>query len=239
MSAAPRSPIWHPFTQHALRPSLPTVVHAQGAYLNLKGGQRILDAISSWWVITPAPFHPTISAAIRAEAELLDQVIFAEYTHEPAEQLASRLIALAPVGLEHVFFSDSGSTSVEVALKMALGFWRHTGESRHRIIVMEHGYHGDTIGAMSVGARGTFTETYDPLLFSVESIPFPVAGQEEATLQVLEALCRRGDSAALLIEPLVLGAGGMRMYSPAVLSAFREICTAHGVLLIADEVMTG
>jgi adenosylmethionine-8-amino-7-oxononanoate aminotransferase len=239
VTTPPRSPIWHPFTQHALRPSLPKVVHAGGAYLVTEDGRRILDAISSWWVITHGHCHPRIVAAIKAQAEALDQVIFAEYTHEPAERVAARLVALAPGGLEHVFFSDSGSTSVEVALKMALGFWRHTGEPRHRIVVMEHSYHGDTIGTMSVGARGTFTEAYEPLLFGVERIPFPSAGREGATLGALEAICQRGGTAALIVEPLVLGAGGMLMYSPDVLAALRQICTTHGVLFIADEVMTG
>ena len=158
------SSIWHPFTQHALRPSLPTVARAEGAYLTLQDGRRIFDAISSWWVITHGHCHPKIMAAIKAQAEQLDQVIFAEYTHEAAEQLAAKLIALTPPGLAHVFFSDSGSTSVEVALKMALGFWHHAGEPRHQIVVMEGSYHGDTIGAMSVGARGTFTNSYEPLL---------------------------------------------------------------------------
>jgi adenosylmethionine-8-amino-7-oxononanoate aminotransferase len=239
MTTSMRSAIWHPFTQHALRPSLPQVVQAGGAYLILKDGQRILDAISSWWVITHGHCHPKIVAAIGAQAETLDQVIFAEYTHEPAERVAARLIALAPPGLEHVFFSDSGSTSVEVALKMALGYWRHRGEPRHRIIVMEGSYHGDTIGTMSVGARGAFTDTYEPLLFAVECVPFPAAGREGATLDALETFCSRGDAAALLVEPLVLGAGGMRMYSAQTLAALRRICTAHGVLFIADEVMTG
>jgi adenosylmethionine-8-amino-7-oxononanoate aminotransferase len=238
MSRNETSPIWHPFTQHALRSTFSKVLRAEGAYVTLQDGQRILDAISSWWVITHGHCHPRIISAIKAQAEVLDQVIFAEYTHEPAEELASRLIALAPSGLEHVFFSDSGSTAVEVALKMALGFWRHVGEPRHRIIVMKHSYHGDTIGTMSVGARGTFTEAYEPLLFAVESIPFPVASREEATLSALETLCRRGDTAVLLVEPLVLGAGGMLMYSPQVLAEFQQICARHGVLLIADEVMT-
>ena len=202
-------------------------------------GRRIIDAISSWWVITHGHCHPKIVAAIQAQAERLDQIIFAEYTHEPAELVAAKLIALASPGLEHVFFSDSGSTSVEVALKMALGYWRHCGDSRHRIVVMEHSYHGDTIGTMSVGARGPFTDPYQPLLFDVERIPFPATGREGTTLGALEALCRRGDAAALIVEPLVLGAGGMRMYSPAVLAALRQICAAHGVLFIADEVMTG
>src|SRR5580692_9116727 len=233
------SPIWHPFTQHALRPQLPTVVSAERAYLTTGDGRRVLDAISSWWVITHGHRHPHIVAAIQAQAETLDQVIFAEYTHEPAERLAEKLLAMAPEGLAHVFFSDSGSTSVEVAIKMALGYWRHGGEPRHRLVVMEHSYHGDTIGAMSVGARGPFTDPYEPLLFDVERIPFPAAGREDATLEAFDSICRRGDAAALLLEPLVLGAGGMLMYSPEVLAALRESCTIHGVLFIADEVMTG
>ena len=235
----PPSPIWHPFTQHALRPTLPTVIHAEGAYLTLANGQRILDAISSWWVITHGHCHPKITAAIKAQTDMLDQVIFAEYTHEPAEQLAAKLIALAPPGLEHVFFSDSGSTSVEVALKMALGFWRHTGDARHQIAVMQGSYHGDTIGAMSVGARGPFAESFEPLLFDVERIPFPASGQQPQTLEAFDSLCRRGRIAALIVEPLVLGAGGMLMYAAGCLKRLKEICTTHGVLFIADEVMTG
>jgi adenosylmethionine---8-amino-7-oxononanoate aminotransferase len=235
---APTSPIWHPFTQHALRPSFEKVERAQGAYLTA-GGHRILDAISSWWVITHGHCHPKITAAIKTQAETLDQVIFAEYTHEAAEQLAAKLVALAPPGLNHVFFSDSGSTSVEVALKMALGFWRHTGEARHRIAVMEGSYHGDTIGTMSVGARGPFTAAYESLLFDVERIPFPAPGRESATLEGFDAICRRTPTAALIVEPLVLGAGGMLMYSAECLKQLRELCAAHGVLFIADEVMTG
>jgi len=234
-----RSPIWHPFTQHALRPSLPIAVYAEGAYITTSDGDRVLDAISSWWVVTHGHRHPSIVAAIKAQVDALDQVIFAEFTHAPAESLARELVALAPEGLQHVFFSDSGSTSVEVALKMALGFWRHTRQPRHRVIVMEHSYHGDTVGAMSVGARGPFTDAYESLLFEVSCVPFPSATREEITLGALEALCRQGDVAAFLVEPLVLGAGGMLMYSAATLERLRAICTAHGVLFIADEVMTG
>jgi adenosylmethionine-8-amino-7-oxononanoate aminotransferase len=232
------SRIWHPFTQHALRSRFPTAVRTEGAYI-YADGRRIIDAISSWWVITHGHRHPRIVAAIRAAADTLDQVIFAEYTHEPAERLAEKLLAMAPPGLAHVFFSDSGSTSVEVALKMALGFWRHRGEARHRILVMEHSYHGDTVGAMSIGERGPFTAAYEPLLFDVARIPFPAAGRESATLAALEAHCSAGQAAALIVEPLVLGAGGMLMYAPAVLAQLHEICARHGVLFIADEVMTG
>jgi adenosylmethionine-8-amino-7-oxononanoate aminotransferase len=214
-------------------------VRAEGAYLFTAGNQRIIDAISSWWVITHGHRHPRIVDAIKAQADILDQLIFAEFTHEAAERVAAKLLALAPPGLDHVFFSDSGSTSVEVALKMALGFWRHSGESRRRIVVLEHSYHGDTIGTMSVGARGPFTEPYEPLLFEVERIPFPAAPRESATLEAFEALCRTSNPAALIVEPLVLGAGGMLMYSPGILAELRRICSAHGVLFIADEVMTG
>jgi adenosylmethionine-8-amino-7-oxononanoate aminotransferase len=138
-----------------------------------------------------------------------------------------------------VFFSDSGSTSVEVALKMALGFWRHRGENRSRILALEGAYHGDTIGGMSVGERGVFNAPYDPLLFDVERLPFPSAGREQATLEALSAACRNAAIAALIVEPLVLGAGGMLIYPPWVLAEMKRICQTHGVLFIADEVMTG
>ena len=239
MSGDNPSSIWHPFTQHALRSSFPKAVRTEGAYIFTADGRRVVDAISSWWVITHGHRQPRIVAAIREAADNLDQVIFAEYTHEPAERLAEKLLAVAAPGLAHVFFSDSGSTSVEVALKMALGYWRHHGEPRHRILVMEHSYHGDTVGAMSVGERGPFTEVYDPLLFDVARIPFPAAGRESVTFEALEAQCDLGDAAAFIVEPLVLGAGGMLMYSPAVLGELANICARHGVLFIADEVMTG
>ena len=234
-----RSAVWHPFAQHALEEGFPTVVGAQGAYLSTADGRHIIDAISSWWVITHGHRHPRIVAAIRDQADVLDQIIFAEYTHEPAEQLAQKLLAIVPEGLAHVFFSDSGSTSVEVALKMALGFWRHGGSRRRRIVVMQGSYHGDTVGAMSVGARGVFTESYEPLLFDVATIPFPRTGKEGDTFDALEALCRRDDTAAFIVEPLVLGAGGMLMYPPSVLREMHRVCQTHGVLFIADEVMTG
>lgn len=233
------SPVWHPFTQHALQPDATLIAQGEGAWLTTADGRRILDAISSWWVVTHGHRHPAIVAAIKAQADKLDQVIFAGFTHQPAEELAEKLIAIAPPGLSHVFFSDSGSTAVEVALKMALGYWRNTGRPRSRIVALEHGYHGDTIGTMSAGARGVFNEAYEPLLFDVTRLPFPHAGKEQLTLDALEGACRRDAPAALIVEPLVLGAGGMLMYAPQVLSDMARICAAHGVLFIADEVMTG
>ncbi|WP_134725017.1 adenosylmethionine--8-amino-7-oxononanoate transaminase [Paracoccus luteus] len=233
----PDSPVWHPFTQHATEPPPPMVSQTQGAYLATDRGQ-LIDAISSWWVITHGHRHPPIMDAIRDTAERLDQVIFAGLTHAPAEDLARALVDLAPPGLTRVFYSDSGSTCVEVALKMALGFWRNTGRPRHRIAVIEHGYHGDTIGTMSVGERGIFNASYEPLMFSVDRLPFP-RGDGAGTLAIFETLAATGEMAALIVEPLVLGAGGMLMYGPEVLAGLRAICDRHGVLMIADEVMTG
>ncbi len=231
------SAVWHPFTQHGLREPIPRIVRGDGAALWSDDGRRIIDAISSWWVTTHGHNHPRIAAAIAEQAGTLDQIIFAGHTHEPAETLAAGLCAILPDALTRVFFSDSGSTSVEVALKMALGYWRNRGEARYRILVLEHGYHGDTIGAMSVGARGVFNQAYAPLLFDVGSIPFPDPGREQATYDALDAACRDG-AAAFIVEPLVLGAGGMRIYPRAVLAEMRRICRAHDVLFIADEVMT-
>ncbi|AUH33769.1 adenosylmethionine--8-amino-7-oxononanoate transaminase [Paracoccus tegillarcae] len=231
------SAVWHPFTQHATEPEPPVVLRTEGAWIETDKG-KLLDGISSWWVTTHGHRQPRIVAAIREATESLDQVIFAGLTHEPAERLATALAGMAPEGLDRVFYSDSGSTAVEVALKMALGYWRHDGDGRHRIVVMENSYHGDTIGTMSVGERGVFNAAYEPIMFAVDTIPFP-QGDGQATLDRFEALARNGDIAALIIEPLVLGAGGMLMYSADVLRGLREICDRHDVLLIADEVMTG
>ncbi|OAF08742.1 adenosylmethionine--8-amino-7-oxononanoate aminotransferase BioA [Bradyrhizobium centrolobii] len=234
-----KSPIWHPYTQHALQDEMTRIVRGDGAYLHTADGRRIIDAISSWWVITHGHCHPHVVNAIKEQAGKLNQIIFAGYTHDPAEELAAQLLKLAPRGLDHVFFSDSGSTSVEVALKMALGYWHNIGKQRIRIIVMQHSYHGDTVGGMSVGARGLFNAAYGPLLFDVTSIPFPRRGQEQATLDALESVCRDEIPAAFIVEPLVLGAGGMLMYEAWVLKEMKRICEASEVLFIADEVMTG
>ena len=231
------SPVWHPFTQHGLGEPIPLIDRAEGAVLHTVDGRRVIDAISSWWVTTHGHCHPRIAAAIAAQAQRLDQLIFAGWTHQPAEDLAQALRALMPESLTRVFFSDSGSTSVEVALKMALGYWAARAEPRHRIVVMAHSYHGDTIGAMSVGARGVFNRAYAPLLFDVTTVPFPAPGREQDTLDALEAAC--ADAAAFIVEPLVLGAGGMLMYPPHVLAQMQAICARAGVLFIADEVMTG
>lgn len=231
--------IWHPFTQHALQGEMTKLLCGDGAYLYTADNRRIIDAISSWWVVTHGHCHPHIVRAIQEQAGKLNQIIFAGYTHDPAEEVAALLLKLTPCGLDHVFFSDSGSTSVEVALKMAIGYWNNVGEPRTRIVVMQHSYHGDTIGAMSVGARGVFNDAYGPLLFDVTAIPFPAEGREQATLDALESACRNEIPAALIVEPLILGAGGMLMYPAWVLREMKRICETSDVLFIADEVMTG
>jgi adenosylmethionine-8-amino-7-oxononanoate aminotransferase len=234
------SAVWRPFTQHAVEPEPPMIVRSEGAWLHDASGRAILDAISSWWVTTHGHRQPRIMAAIREASETLDQIIFAGLTHRPAEELARRLVEIAPEGLTRVFFSDSGSTAVEVALKMALGTFQNRGDlKRTRIAALEGGYHGDTIGTMSVGARGVFNAPYAPLLFEVERIPFPEFGREQATYDALERAGRDGTLAALVVEPLILGAGGMLVYRPEALAEMARIARAAGALTIADEVMTG
>jgi adenosylmethionine-8-amino-7-oxononanoate aminotransferase len=233
-----RSPVWHPFTQHGLEPDMLPIARSEGAWLESPYGRRIFDGISSWWVITHGHRHPKIVRAIQEQADKVDQVIFAGFTHEPAETVARDLLEIAPHGLTHVFFSDSGSTSVEVALKMALGYWKNTGKRRTRILALEHAYHGDTIGTMSAGARGVFNAAYEPLLFDVGRIPFPEKGAEQQTFDALEQACRAGDVAGFICEPLILGAGGMLIYDASTLAEMHRICARYDVLFIADEVMT-
>lgn len=217
------------------------VERAEGAYLYTPDGRRIIDAISSWWVVTHGHCHPKIVEAVRDQAGKLDQVIFAGFTHDPAEAFAEKLLKFAPDDLSHVFFSDSGSTAVEVALKMAVGYWAQTGRARRKVLALEGGYHGDTFGAMSAGARSVYSRMYESYLFEATHLPFPAAGEEDRVLDALETFLNAHgeDTAAFVFEPLVLGAGGMLFYPPEVLGRMAALCRSHGVLLIADEVMTG
>lgn len=237
------SPVWHPFTQHAIdAPAIP-VASASGAYLHAKDGRKIIDAISSWWVITHGHTHSKIVEAIKMQAGELEQVIFSGFTHEPAENLAHKLIDLVGAPLSRVFFSDSGSMAVETALKMVIGYFEHTGQNKglekRKIIALEGAYHGDTFGAMSAGARGIYNALYEPYLFDVAHIPFPSAQNLTQSLRALENHLKGGDVAALLVEPLVQGAGGMNMYPPQALKALNDTCKKYGVFFIADEIMTG
>lgn len=234
------SRIWHPMTQHALMGPEIEIERASGAYLHTKDGTPILDAISSWWVITHGHCHPHIIQAVQEQASKLEQVIFAGFTHEPAEKLTEKLIYSTDRHLEYVFYSDSGSTAVEVALKMAVGYFENIGKPRRKIVALEGGYHGDTFGAMSAGSRSIFNKMYEPYLFEVSHLPNPAVNGDK-TIQAFHDILKReaGNIAALILEPLVLGADGMKIYSPDTLRALHDLCAEHEVLLIADEVMTG
>ena len=230
--------VWHPYTQHHAAPLPTPIARAQGSWLYDTNGRPILDAISSWWVTTHGHCHPAIVQAIAEQAGALDQVIFAGFTHAPAAQLATELVRRLPDGLTRVFFSDDGSTAVEVALKLSLQSFANRGTPRRLVAALENAYHGDTFGAMAAGARGVFTHMYEPLLFEVARLPDPSEGD---TLTALERLIdeRGHELAAVIVEPLVLGASGMRVWSEEVLRGIRDRTTAAGVHLIADEVMTG
>jgi adenosylmethionine-8-amino-7-oxononanoate aminotransferase len=226
--------LWHPYTQHATEDPPLAVTGARGATLSLADGRELLDGISSWWCCLHGHGHPVLVEAMTRQAQRLDHVLFAGATHEPAVALAERLIAVAPPGLARVFYSDDGSTAVEVALKIAYGAWVRRGQPQRRTFVaLEGAYHGDTFGAMAVGEPLPLFTTYEPLLFEVRRVP--VDADALGT-----ALADLGDrAAAVIVEPLVQAAGGMRMHGPAFLRAARSRCDEAGVPLIADEVMTG
>jgi len=230
--------VWHPYTQHHQAPSPIPIAHANGSWLYDTNGRAILDAISSWWVTTHGHCHPAIVSAIAAQAGVLDQVIFAGFTHEPAARLAAALVEQLPPGLSRIFYSDNGSTAVEVAIKLSVQSFANRGQPRRLVAALENAYHGDTFGAMAAGARGVFTHMYEPLLFEVARLPDPSEGDTLAALDAL-IVSRGHELAAVIVEPLVLGASGMRVWDEAVLRGIRERTTAAGVHLIADEVMTG
>lgn len=234
-----KSLVWHPFTplEGGIEPLV--VTRGEGAYLYTEDGRKILDAVSSWWVNIHGHAQPDIARAIANQANRLEQVIFAGFTHEPAIRVAERLMTLLPDKFSKVFYSDDGSTAVEVAIKLAFQYWHNLGKPRRRIVAIEGAYHGDTFGAMAVGDRGGFTAPFSSLLFEVEFIPFPTASNSAEVAAKLQALAGTGEVAAFIFEPLVQGAGGMRMYSPAILDELMGIARANGVICIADEVMTG
>jgi adenosylmethionine---8-amino-7-oxononanoate aminotransferase len=248
--ALDRRHVWHPFTQAATAPDPIAIRSAQGARLIAADGREYLDLISSWWVTLHGHAHPAIAAAVAHQAAELEQVIFAGFTHEPAIQVAARVSALLPAGLERVFYSDDGSTSVEVALKLAYQYWRNKGEPRrHRFLAFEGGYHGDTFGAMSAGRSSGFYKPFHDLLFAVDLLPYPetwdgdseTEEKETISLAMLDGwITRHGrDGVALIMEPLVQGAGGMRLCRPDFVRAVADRLKTAGILLILDEVMTG
>ena len=246
--------VWHPCTQMHDHESLPMIPirRGQGVWLEDMDGRRYLDAISSWWVNLFGHANPRINAAITAQLERLEHVIFAGFTHPPAVELAERLVRLAPPGLDRCFFADNGSAAIEVAVKMSFHYWRNVGRARkQRFITLSNSYHGETLGALAVGNVELYKEVYQPLLMDVITVRSPDAyprgsGETEADYarrafrEMEDALDRHADEVcAVIVEPLVQCAGGMRMYDPVYLELLRDACDRHDVHLIADEIAVG
>jgi adenosylmethionine---8-amino-7-oxononanoate aminotransferase len=247
-----RSYLWHPYTQMKIAPLPVPIVRGQGVYLYTPDGTRILDGISSWWVNIHGHSHPYLNKALSEQATQLEHVMFAGFTHRPAAVLAERLIGILPSELRRIFYSDNGSTAVEVALKMAMQFWRNQGkEQRRTFIALDHAYHGDTVGAMSASADSAFTEPFRPMLFPMARAHAPYCfrcplGLEPATcgircLKSLEDLLSLSQDsiAGVLVEPMLQAAGGMIMWPREFLQGVRRLCDKFGTLMIADEVLTG
>lgn len=232
--------IWHPFTPQKNRPEPIAITKGEGIYLYDDQGNKYIDAISSWWVTLHGHAHPYIAEKIYQQALQLEQVIFAGFTHEPAVQLAERLLPLLPGNCSRIFYSDNGSTSTEVALKMAIQYWwnQENGKNkRTKILAFKNAYHGDTFGAMSVSDRGVFTLAFHPHLFEVLFIDTPTAENISAIKATIHA---NGDAiAAFIYEPLVQGAGGMKMYDPYLFNELLNTVKGFDIICIADEVMTG
>ena len=237
-----RRHVWHPYTQMQLAPPPLPVARAQGVYLHLEDGRKILDAISSWWVNLHGHNHPRLNRALARQAESLAQVIFAGFTHEPGARLAAALAKRVPGGLPRVFYSDDGSTAVEVALKMAWQLWKNRGEAeRNLFVAFDDAYHGDTFGAMAASGVGIFHDRFSQLFCTVRRAQTPVsAARGSASPSLAEILEREGKRvAAVILEPMLQGAGGMLVQPAAFLRQVREATARHGIPLIADEVLTG
>lgn len=244
--------IWHPFTQEGLELPPIRIARAEGAYLFTDDGRRLIDGISSWWTNIHGHCHPRIMRAIAEQTRKLDHVLLAGFSHAPAEELSRRLRQFLAPSLTHLFFSDDGSTAVEVALKMAVQYWQNVGHAEKKAIVaLERAYHGDTVGAMSVGDDSDFTDHFQSMRFPAYRVHTaycyrcPV-GKTRATCkidcveQLRELLQRESKTiAAVIVEPLLQGAGGMIVHPVEFLQRVRQLCSEHDVLLIADEVLTG
>jgi adenosylmethionine-8-amino-7-oxononanoate aminotransferase len=244
--------IWHPFTQEALDPPPLKIVRAEGVYLYTEDGRRLIDGISSWWVNLHGHGHPAIVKAISEQASRLDHVLLAGFTHPALEELTDRLRRYFPRKLAHIFFSDNGSTAVEVALKMVVQYWNQAGKpAKQGIVALEHSYHGDTVGAMSVSDDSTFTEPFARMRFPVHRVHAaychrcPVGKvRSSCHIECNEKLARllaekHQEIAAVIVEPLLQGAGGMIVHPAEFLKQIRALCDEFGVKLIADEVLTG
>ncbi|MDX2360516.1 MAG: adenosylmethionine--8-amino-7-oxononanoate transaminase [Crocinitomicaceae bacterium] len=231
--------VWHPFTQHFTSGDPLEIVKAEGVYLYDANGKSYIDANSSWWVNTHGHAHPYIGEAINTQFKTIDHIVFAGATHPKAVELAERICNVLPDDFQKVFFSDNGSTAVEIALKMVVQYWSNKGKQKQRFVAMHGSYHGDTFGAMSVGQRGYFNAPFEPLFFDTDYLDFPDGTNHDAILTKAEQLFKSGKIAGLIVEPLVQGAAGMRMYSPEFLDRLTALAKKHEVLVIFDEVMTG
>lgn len=231
--------IWHPFTPLEGVEDPLYIESATGAYLITEDGRKIIDAVSSWWVNLHGHSHPHITKAIADQAKKLEHVIFAGFTHQPAIRLAENLISILPDNQSKIFYSDNGSTSVEVALKMAFQYWYNQDIKKNKVIAIDGAYHGDTFGAMSVGERGEFTKPFFPQLFEVDFIDFPTEENEQDVFNQFKDFIATGEVASFIFEPIIQGASGMRIYRPEFLDKLMAYAKSHGVVCIADEVMTG
>jgi adenosylmethionine-8-amino-7-oxononanoate aminotransferase len=230
---------WHPYTQMQTAGPPLAIVKGEGIWLTAEDGTQYLDAISSWWVNLHGHNHPYLMDAIRKQTQLLDHVIFSGFTHAPAVELSEALLTILPSSHEKIFYSDNGSTAVEVGLKMAIQYHVNRGANKHTIIALKDGYHGDTFGAMSAGGRGIFSTPFENHLFQVEYIDVPIIGKEDESLRQLNKIIKHHDVAGFIFEPLLQGAAGMIMYSPQILSEMIHLCNENDILTIADEVSTG
>ena len=233
--------IWHPYTQAGSSGKTIAIVKGEGAAVHDEKGKRYIDAVSSWWTNLHGHSHPHIAKKIAEQATKLEHILFAGFTHEPAVSLAERLLKILPAGQERIFYSDNGSTAVEVALKMAFQYWSNKGEKRDKVIAFRNAYHGDTFGAMSVSGRGAFTKPFHDLLFDVFFIDAPVTGNvNDPISEVKGQISEHGSGiSSFIFEPLVQGTAGMQIHTADLLSEMITLCKKNGILTIADEVMTG
>lgn len=234
-----RAYIWHPFSPLQGVDDPLVVEKAEGVYLYTEDGKKVIDAVSSWWVNLHGHSNRYIAEKVSKQLTELEHVIYAGFTHKPSITLAERLLTQLPENQSKIFYSDNGSTAVEVAIKLALQYWYNQGKPKKKIIAIDGAYHGDTFGAMSVGERSIFTKPFFSFLFDVEFIPFPNGDNDGEVIAQFKDSVKQDTAAAFIFEPLVQGASGMRIYSSETLDQLIAISQAHDVITIADEVMTG
>ena len=230
---------WHPYTQHKTVPDFPAIVKGKDALLWDENGKEYIDAIASWWVNPFGHSNKIMADAIYEQLTTLEHVLFGGFTHNKAVELSEKLMEILPYNQQKIFYSDNGSTAVEVAIKVALQYNYNKGIVKTKVIAFEDAFHGDTFGAMAASGITFFTEAFKGSLLEVVRIPVPTEGNEEQTIKTLENLVKTNEFAAFIFEPLVLGAAGMVMYAPEVLDKLICICNQNNVFTIADEVMTG